>query len=370
MTHKKRILIVSLAAGSGHIQTAKALKKTADLYFPDIECRHIDMTEYITPLLKRAAVSGYGFLIAHVPHIWKSLYKLTDNRRIVKAYRVLTDYLKMLNSFDFLNEVYAFKPDVIVCTHFVPAEILAHAQKKTGGMAPIIEIITDYGIHPMWTVPGVDQFIVSTPEMKEELVREFHITPEHIQMFGIPIDPAFEKKAHISTLKSKYQLPLTQPVILVLSGGNGSIEISKILSELFSKITFPISILAVAGNNTKLYSQIKTLTPPSHITYRPFGWTDEIPQMMRIADMVVGKPGGLTTTECIASGVPLIAVNPIPGQEENNVIFLEKNRMGSLAKKMKDIVPLITYYLSNNHTKKDCTPVQSGKKILNFISLS
>lgn len=368
MSHKrKKILIVSLAAGSGHVQTAKALKKTAELYFPELECRHIDIADYITPLLRGITVSGYGFLIAHLPKVWTSLFRLSDSKAFTKAYRALTDYLKMLNSFEFLNEVYAFQPDHIISTHFLPSEILTHALKKTGPI-PITEVVTDYGIHPILVVKGIDSYIVATPEMKDELIAKFDIKPNTIHIFGIPIDPSFYEQKDIAHLKSEYHCPPDKPIVLVLSGGDGMIEISDVVTKLFNNFKTPLTIIAVAGHNKKLYKRLTALTAPSHFTYMPFGWTNNIPNLMAIADVVVSKPGGLTTTECNVSKVPMIAINPIPGQEEYNIEYIEKNHLGSYAKRPTDIVPLLEHYILTKYKKRDYTSVQSARKIFDFIS--
>ncbi len=364
----KKILIVSLATGSGHVQAARALTQAARLDFPNLECLHIDIADYITPLLKKATVSGYGFLVEHLPKVWASLFYLSDNQTFIKAYRSLTDYLKMLNSFEFLNKVYSFEPDHIISTHFLPSEILLHSMKKRKKHIPITEILTDYGVHPVLLVKGIDSYIVSTKDMKHELVNHFGIKPTMVHTFGIPIDPQFFEKKDVASIESRYKLAPHIPRVLILSGGSGMIEISEIVTELFSSFKKPLAIFAVSGHNKKLYQRLKALKPPPHIAYTPLGWTDEISDLMRIATVVISKPGGLTTTECMVSRVPMIAINPIPGQEEYNIEFLEKNHLGSHAKTAAEILPLLEFYLSGNYHKKDRAFAQSSTEILNFIS--
>ncbi len=368
MPQPNRLLIVSLSTGGGHIQAARALEKTVARDFPHTVCRHIDVADFITPLFKTTTINGYSFLISHLPRVWKSLFKLTDNARIMSAYRTLTNYLKKLNSFDFLHEVKAFRPDHIICTHFLPAEILAHAQKKQSNKIPLTEIITDYGVHPAWVIDGVDTYIVATPSMKQHLTDSFAIPSSAIQTFGIPIDPAFENSEDPAHLKSSYGVSPTNPLILVLAGGSGLIDIVAVLERLFSHITFPATIIAVAGNNKNLYNHITKLTPPSSITYHAYGWTDRISEFMRMASVVVSKPGGLTTTECISLGVPLIAINPIPGQEEFNVEFLSEAGRGAYAPTLTDICSLLDRYLSPDYQPKDRVSSRSAQQIIEFLA--
>ncbi len=368
-THKK-ILIVSLSAGSGHIQTAKALEKAAKLDFPDLQCRHIDIADYITPLLKKTTVEGYDFLVSHLPKVWSGLFRISDNKVFIKTYHALTDYLKMLNSFEFLQEVETFAPDHIITTHFLPSEILAHAMKKRSKVVPITQIVTDYGIHPMIVIDGVTNYVVSTPEMREDLIHTHKILSSHIHEFGIPIDPAFYSSTPLEETRVKLKLPKDKPLVLLLSGGSGMIELTSSIEELFAHLELSATIVAVAGKNKKMFNRISNLTPPAHITYIPLGWTDDISSLMKLASVVVSKPGGLTTTECTVSQVPLIAIHPIPGQEEFNVEFLKKNNLGDHAPTTKDLLPLVTHYLSQKTIKKDYTRMQSGKQLLEFISKS
>lgn len=366
--HQKKVLIVSLAAGSGHVQTARALKKTASLYFPNLQCKHIDIADYITPLLKKTTVAGYEFLVSHLPQVWSSLFRLTNNKAFIKTYRSLTDYLKMLNSFEFLNTVDSFNPDHIISTHFLPSEILAHAMKKRGQFVPITQIITDYGIHRMMVVDGVNNYIVSTHQMKQKLIDTFNITPSHIHEFGIPIDPIFYEPQKTDHTFSTHKLPKDRPVILILSGGSGLIEISKVVEQLFLHISYPVTILAIAGQNKKLHEKLSSLKNPPHITYRAFGWSDEVPNFMAIAKVIISKPGGLTTTEAYCAGVPMIAINPIPGQEEYNIHFLEENQAGSYAKTTSEIISLLNFYCLEKQYTKNRSVVRSGNHILEFIS--
>ncbi len=366
-THKK-ILIVSLSAGSGHIQTAKALEKAAKLDFPELECRHIDIADYITPLLKKTTVEGYDFLVSHLPKVWSGLFRISDNKVFIKTYHALTDYLKMLSSFEFLQEVENFAPDHIITTHFLPSEILAHAMKKRSKAVPITQIVTDYGLHPMIVINGVTNYVVSTPEMKEELIHTHKIPSTRIHEFGIPIDPAFYHTPSLEEARVKLKLPEDKPLVLLLSGGSGMIELADTIEELFAHLQLPTAIVAVTGKNKKMLTRISKLSPPAHITYIPLGWTDDISSLMKLASVVVSKPGGLTTTECTVSQVPLIAIHPIPGQEEFNVEYLKKNHLGDHAPTTRDVLPLVTHYLSQKTTKKDYTRVQSGTQLLEFIS--
>jgi processive 1,2-diacylglycerol beta-glucosyltransferase len=365
---RKKILIVSLSTGSGHVQAGKALEKTATLLFPSIDCRHIDIAELVTPLLKRTTVDGYDFLISHLPRIWKSLFRLTGNRHMMRGYHLLTDYLNTINASAFLDEVKTFAPDHIITTHFLPTAILGRSYKKTHPSIPLTEIITDYGIHPIWIVEGIDHYIVSHPKLRDTLSRTFSIPRSQIHALGIPIDPDFETPPKDrATLIRDYGISPTVPVVLALSGGSGSVDLSDVLHEIFT-YPHPLHVFAVAGKNTKLHEQISTLTPPTHITYQVLGWTDAMAELMQLSSVIIGKPGGLTMTESLRMRVPFIAVNPIPGQEDFNIDFLTKTHTGAFAPSPRDILPLLSHFLSHEYKTKDCIPLQSAQNILEFVT--
>lgn len=366
-----KILIASLSTGSGHVRTAQAIAQTAQNTYPNIEVCHIDIANHITPLFKKTTISGYDFLSSKLPRVWGTIFKLTDSATAVKAYHTLTDYLKMIHSFDFIQAVRAFEPDHIISTHFVPTEILTHAMKKQQWHTPITEVVTDYGLHPLWVVDGISNYIVSTDTMREALTTKYNIPSAHAHNFGIPIDPVFYETKDIETLRKKYAIPDNLPVILILSGGQGSIQIDKVIKEIYTQIPQKTVIYAVSGTNQELFTKISSLTfreKDRHI-YRPIAWTDEIDELIRIASVVVSKPGGLTTTECVTLGTPLIAINPIPGQEEYNVDFLTSNDLGVYAKNVSDITSLMRIYLLQKNTiKKRTYNVQSSaNKILKLI---
>ena len=169
------------------------------------------------------------------------------------------------------------------------------------------------------------------------------IPEENITMSGIPVDPVFYENKPLEELKKIYQAGGAQKNILVLSGGQGLAHTDKIISALF-KSKANLHIFAVAGNNDKLKHDLEKLFPPANMQLTTLGWTDKIDEYIRIADMVITKPGGLTTTECIILQKPIIAISPIPGQEEYNAEYILENNFGVIAREPEDLL----YYLEKN----------------------
>ncbi len=340
----KKVLLISFSTGAGHTQAARALEETIKQSYPQIEARHIDLADFISTFFKTATVTSYEMITKNAPKIWKSLFTLTDNKKIITRLKKLTTLLKD-DSFPLYQEILDFAPDHIICTHFTPADLVTHNQHLKH--IPLSVVVTDYGLHPIWLVEHVSHYFVATEAMKYEMMNDHHIPEQKITISGIPVHPAFFQKHNKQKTYKKYNLSPDAPLVLVMSGGEGLMRADKVVANIMS-YTKSLNIIAIAGRNEILKKQLDDLKVPSHITLSTLGWTDDIPALMSAAEAVVSKPGGMTTSECLVSRTPLIAINPIPGQEEFNIKYLEQKKLGVQAKQGKDIVKHLQHILSEN----------------------
>ncbi len=336
----KKILLVSVSAGAGHIRAAEALRKTAEASFPSLSVTHIDMMNYVKTPFKHAFVDTYELMIKQVPGLFGYIYKKTNRTEKVEKYRDLTKYISRLNATAFYEYVQQENPDHIICTHFLPAQTLLEMPKKYGKRIPTSFVITDYDRHALFTCPGVAHYFVATDKMKWKMVAS-GIDETMITASGIPIDPIFSTLPPRTELRKKYDVPDDRNVFIVMSGGQGMGKMSAITKALF-QLTHPTTLFVITGKNKQQAKEIQALTPPKHIDVRVIGWTDVAHEYMHIADAVITKPGGLTTSECIALQKPIIAVNPIPGHEEENVEFILEHGYGVVARSVLDLL----YYTS------------------------
>ena len=284
----KKILILSASTGAGHVRAAEALLATVKKYAPDAEVRHIDIAHLLSRPARTLIVESYNKLAGRFPNAWEFLYKKTQEKKSLQQAAFFPNLIHRIDGTPIQKIVDQFQPDIIVSTHFLPALFL---KTKT----PIATVITDYGIHPFWLLGHSNAYFVSTDDMKQDMVAA-GVSPVAIHVSGIPIHPSFyEKKIQKEALAEK--------VILVLSGGYGSKRTDHIVQTLF-RLQEPATIISIAGKNKRLEQMLSRLTPPAHIHHRVIGWTDAIQDSMRIADVIIGKPGGLTVTECIALKKP------------------------------------------------------------------
>lgn len=341
---KTRILLISVAAGSGHVQAARALEETASTQFNNIDVRHIDLADFARFPTKKAFFDSYGMLVRTLPELWGYLYKKTNAPHQKKRLMKTTKLIQSLQSKKFLKTIRDWKPDHIVYTHFAPAMVLRNCKDEALKSIPQHMVITDYGIHELWIANREINYYVATPKMKWKLEQK-SIPSKCIHITGIPIAPVFTEEKSAQALKKKYALPPHQKTLLLLGGGHGLVKLHKIVERLLEEEE-EMTVLAVAGNNKTLLKKLNALKAPSRINYQPLGWTDAIDEYMRMADMIITKPGGMTTSECLALGKPMIMIDPIPGQEEHNAQFSVLHGLGIIAQGLDDIVYAVRHGVS------------------------
>jgi processive 1,2-diacylglycerol beta-glucosyltransferase len=220
-------------------------------------------------------------------------------------------------------------------------------------------VITDYYAHHIWIAPGANHYFVAHEKIAQQLIKK-NISQTQITISGIPVDPIFYQDKPIDELKNKYQLFQERKNILLLSGGQGLIDISQAIKVLFRSNT-PLNIIAIAGKNKKLENKLKKITVPAHIYLQTIGWTEAIDEYLRLADVVVTKPGGATIAECLALDKPIIIINPIPGPEERNADYLVSNGLAQIVRDTEDLLS----YVENWPTKmNDKIIINNAAKII------
>ena len=224
-----------------------------------------------------------------------------------------------------------FKPDVIACTHFLPAEVLGAQRAKGKLRAPVYTILTDYDIHSMWIQEGVTGYFVASSEMAHAL-REKGIGTASVEVSGIPILPEFAREyPPRETTRQTLGLNPAQRTVLVAAGGFGMMSADDAVKLLAGHLP-EAQFLAVAGRNAELEKRLKKLARAYKGRVKPFGFVDNMHELMAASDLAVSKSGGLTTSECLAMGLPMLVFNPIPGQEERNAIYLLEHGAGLWAR--------------------------------------
>lgn len=313
---KKKLLLLSVSAGAGHVRAAEALQAEATRSFPGWQAEHLDVMEFVPRLFKRIYADSYLSLVNRHPVFWGYLYQATDQARPDSTLTRLRKAFEGLNTRKLTARLRAANPDAVVCTHFLPAQLLSKLRRDGAFAQPSWVVITDFDVHSLWVHPHLTGYAVASDEVAARL-RDRGLDQARIAVTGIPVHPVFAAPPARAVAAAKLGLDPLRPIIALMSGGFGVGAIDLMAERLLS-IPGDHQVLALAGRNAPLLQRLEALAAAHRGRLRPLGYTREIEVVMAAADLAVTKPGGLTTSECLAVGLPLIVVSPIPGQEERN----------------------------------------------------
>jgi processive 1,2-diacylglycerol beta-glucosyltransferase len=320
-----RVLVLSASVGAGHLRAAEAVELALRQSVPDAVVRNVDVLEMTNRLFHRVYGKFYLDLVNLAPHALGYFYDLMDKPS--RSGRNRGDRLRLilekLNLKKFMKFLQAEPWDLVINTHFLPAEIIAALRKRGELALPQVTVTTDFDTHRLWVNPPCDRYFTATEEGAIYL-RHWGVPAEHIFVTGIPIHPVFSTPKDRAACRQKHHLAADRPVILQLSGGFGVGPIEKLFSALL-QVQKPMQLVTITGRNEALKDELSAITPPSRHRVKVMGFTKEIDELMEAADLVVTKPGGLTTSEVLARSAVMVIVNPIPGQESRNSDYLLEN---------------------------------------------
>jgi processive 1,2-diacylglycerol beta-glucosyltransferase len=310
----KRILILSASVGNGHVTAAESLKRAFEIKGLAAEVRHEDVLKFTNLLFRRLYSRAYIDLVNNMPEVLGWMYDKLDEPWKNEKRRLFFD---KLNTRPLVKMIREYDPDWIVCTHFLPSEIISDL-KGTGKMStPQAIVVTDFDMHAMWLCRNYEHYFVALDETREYLA-SLGCTKEKTTVSGIPIDPKFAEAKPANEMRAKYSLDPDKRTVVLSLGGFGVGRIETLLDALRS-IEPPIQVLAMCGKNEELKTRLeRDSSDNSGTRVIPVGYTRDMDEYMSASDLIVGKPGGLTTCEALAKGLVFVIANPIPGQEERN----------------------------------------------------
>lgn len=310
-----RVLILSAAVGAGHVRAAEALDAAfASSTFPG-EAHHVDVLRFTNRAFRTLYARGYIELVNKAPDLLGWLYDRFD---VPWKSSRLQQGFETLNLGPFVRLLTHLKPDWALCTHFLPAGIIAWLRRKDRLTLPQAIAVTDLDVHAFWLMQEVEHYFVAREEAKVYL-EQAGIPPDRISVSGIPIHPVFSLRRDKSAMRGLHGLDKDLPTVLVSVGGFGLDIAPKILEKLLA-VRIPIQIVAVAGESADARARLERVAGVAPRTHRVqvLGFTTAMDELMAAADLLVGKAGGLTSSEALARELPLLIINPIPGQEERN----------------------------------------------------
>lgn len=319
---KPRVLILSASSGAGHVRAGEALEKAFNAR-GGCHVEHIDAIDYVSKLFQRLYEDAYIKMVQLAPSLMGLLYDRTDQPWSHPRRRLALDRLNTQPMIRMLKRV---QPDLCIATHFLPAEILAWLIARKKLRARHVIVVTDYDVHAMWLCRTVDRYDVALPESVEYLAG-IGVPREKLRVTGIPIDPLFEIPVARAQARRRLELSPNSLALLISAGGYGVGPVEQLVRGLLA-LGRPWQLVAIAGKSEKLKARLEHLARTSGRLADggnrlvAVGFTKEMDQYMAAADALIGKSGGLTTSEALARGLPMILIEPIPGQEERNADHL------------------------------------------------
>ncbi len=316
----KRFLIFHFSVGSGHTRAAIALSKGISIVRQDANVFVADAMKYVSRVVARATLRGYLDIIRTIPAVWSYMYKQAEREAVAEVGRQeLGNLIRALGANRVFSLVEDFAPDTIVCTHPLPLAFLADLKRRGELDIPLVGVVTDLTVHPLWIYDTVDHYafphesVLLSPQLKD-------VPDDKIWITGVPIDPAFNEPVDRAFVRRELGFSPDDRVALVMGGGLGLGSVERVVRSLASDES--ISIIVVAGRNQALRDDLEPVAASLGRRMVLFGYTDRVHALMEASDVLLTKGGGLTIAEALAKKLPLVIVSPIPGQEERNTDFL------------------------------------------------
>ena len=359
----KKVLILYGAYGGGHLSAAKTIcAEFEKQYKEEVQVEIVDCIEYINKYLNKVSTEAYKELAKKAPWVWKHVYKNSQNG----ALSHISTTTNKLMSYKLNLLLQEIKPDLIISTHPFATQMCAVLKEKEKIDCKLATILTDYHIHAQWLVlyQYTDYFFVANEQMKSDMIAE-GVHDQKIFVTGIPISERFLQKFDKNEIYKEFELSPDKKTVLFFAGGefglgrNTTFMVLKVLIRIFREL----QVVAISGKNKRMNKKFKELIESTNSGDRVklFEYTNKVPELMNISSAVITKAGGLTITECLASHLPIVIINPIPGQEEENADFLVDNGVAVWIKKGDSIARTLKNLSRNEEQLK---AMQKQTKIL------
>ena len=359
-----KVLIFYASYGGGHLNAAKSIENCIKTNYKDIDVEMIDCMKYVNKTIEKVTTAAYREMAKKAPWAWGRIY--SDAQKGPLAH--ITTRSNKIMAIKLLKLLREKKTDLIISTHPFGSQMCSYLKRKNKINSKIATIMTDFAPHDQWLVgyEYTDYFFVAHNKMKDYLISK-GISENKVFDTGIPISENFQKQYNKKEIFDKYNLDESKFTILFFGGGEFGLGKTRTV-QIFNNFVQEtknnnIQIIAISGKNPKMKSAFEEVVNSNNagINVKIIEFSNEVPKLMAIANLVVTKPGGLTTSESLASHLPMVVINPIPGQEEENAEFLESKNIAVWIKKSDDSKEIIESLLNN---KEKISIMKENTKIL------
>ena len=315
---KRRVLLLSEGFGAGHTRAAHAISNGINTLSPNIITKVLELGAFLHPTIAPMIFNAYRKTVINRPKLYSLLYRSQYNKSLNRVAQLALHRIFYAQTANIIEQLH---PDVVVSTHPFPSTVVSRL-KRSGLEVPLCTVITDYDAHGTWMNSGTNLYLVSTADVRDKLISK-GVAPHKIEVTGIPVHPSFWQKHDRSTALEKLQL-MDMPTVLVMGGGWGIINRIEML-EYMAAWREQVQFIVCLGDNDKAREQLLESPIFRHRNIHLLGFTDKVDQLMDVSDLLITKPGGMTCTEAMAKGIPMLFYDAIPGQEEENLHYFINN---------------------------------------------
>lgn len=320
-----RIIIFYAKYGGGHLSAANSIKEAIEKSYKENEVEMIDCMEYLNKAINYITIKSYEQMAKKMPKLWGKVYKASRKGIIAN----ISNGINKMLSGKLGKLITKMEPDIIISTHPFSNQMCAILKKAGKINMPIYSILTDFKYHEQWLVKHeyIDKFFVSNEKMRKDLIK-YGINENKVFAEGMPISQKFLEEFDKKQIREEFKLKENLKTILFFAGGRMGLARKNIFEfmQVLKDKSKDMQIIGISGKNQKIYEKFKQIANGSQ-NIKIIEFTDKVPELMSVSDLVITKPGGITISEALASGLPILVINPIPGQEEENAEFLEENNL-------------------------------------------
>jgi processive 1,2-diacylglycerol beta-glucosyltransferase len=341
---KGPVLFLSARVGEGHRAAADAVR--GRLAARGIRGEVVDSYRYAASLFSKVVSDGYIGMVRTIPQLYGFIYDRAERATAAGGFRVWASEFTARNIRRLIERT---KPSAVVCTHAFPCGVMSAYKRLYDPSLPVMGIVTDFVVHPFWIYKNVDAYAVATPEICAAMIAR-GIDPERIGVDGIPVDPRFAAlPSDRAGLREMLGLPRDAAVALVMGGGLGLGPVAATVRAL-AAASVPVTPVVIVGKNKRLERRFADEARREGGDVRVLGFVENVFDWMHAADVLVTKPGGLTTSEALAARLPMVLLRPLPGQEERNARYLVSRGAALRARNPRELVRVVGAVLHDDAT--------------------
>lgn len=364
---KKNILILYTNYGTGHYIAAKGIEEYLKHNYSNYNVILFDPLSYSRPLINKIFAKTGQIVATRFRKFRGKLYNNQMYRNYLKTPWYFNLFTKLFWNKLIEKKLTEFNPDIIISTQVGPTGLIT--SHKDLFKSKLIAVFTDYGVHRMYTIThnNIDMYCVPDKKIKKHLI-DIGINKDKIKVTGIPVRNQIitqENKCTKEEIIKKYHLLRNKPIILFICGGGLGYDNAFVYFKKLLESKYQFSYIFISGKNKKLYKKATKLASKYKKKGQILGYVEKISDLIRNSDLIIGKPGGIVTTESLNLGIPLCAIEPIPGQENYNALFISENKFGFYITNLKEFEILLDD-LKNNIIDLEEYKLNINKKFYKF----